>query len=65
MSRVCDFTGKKPSTWNRRSKSMRATKRRFLPNLFKRKIKDPETGLIYEVKISAKWLKTLKKRGVL
>jgi len=44
---------------------MRATKRRFLPNLFKRKITDPSTGLVYIVKVSAKGLKTLKKKGIL
>lgn len=65
MSRVCDVTGKRPSTGNNRSKSMRATKRRFLPNLFSRKIKDPETGIVYTVKVSAKGLKTLKKKGIL
>lgn len=65
MSRVCDVTGKRPSTWNNRSKSLRATKRRFLPNLFVRKIKDPATGLVYSVKVSAKGLKTLKKKGIL
>lgn len=65
MSRVCDVTGKKPSTGNNRSKSMRATKRRFLPNLFNKKIKDPQTGLVYSIKVSAKGLKTLKKKGIL
>ena len=64
MSRICEVTGKKTATWNNRSHSMRATKRKFYPNLFKKKIKDPETGLVYEIKVSAKGLKTLRKHGI-
>lgn len=65
MSRVCQITGKRPATGNLRSKSMRATKRRFLPNLFYKNIRDPETGLVYKIRVSAKGLKTLKKKGIL
>jgi len=65
MSRVCEVTGKKTSVWNRRSHSMRATKRKFYPNLFYKNIKDPETGLVYRVRVSAKGLRTLKKKGIL
>lgn len=65
MSRVCQVTGKRTSVWNRRSHSMRATKRKFYPNLFYKKIKDPETGLVYRVRISAKGLRTLRKQGLL
>lgn len=65
MARVCEVTGKKTAVGNRRSHSMRATKRKFYPNLFKKKIKDPETGIVYQIKVSAKGLKTLRKKGVL
>jgi len=65
MSRVCDITGKKTSTWNKRSHSMRATKRKFYPNLFYKNIKDPITGLVYKIRVSAKGLKTLKKKGII
>ena len=40
MSRVCEVTGKKTAVGNNRSHSMRATKRKFYPNLFYKKIKD-------------------------
>jgi large subunit ribosomal protein L28 len=33
MSKVCQVCGKKPSVGNQRSHSLRATKRRWLPNL--------------------------------
>ena len=54
MSRVCEITGKKTGVGNNRSHSMRATKRKFYPNLFYKKITDPETGLVYRIKVSAK-----------
>jgi len=44
---------------------MRATKRKFYPNLFYKNIKDPITGLVYRIRVSAKGLKTLKKKGIL
>ena len=65
MARRCDVTGKKTSTGNNRSHSMRATKRKFYPNLFYKNIKDPITGLVYRIRVSAKGLKTLKKKGVI
>lgn len=65
MSRVCEITWKRTVVGNNRSHSMRATKRKFYPNLFYKNIKDPETWLIFRVKLSAKWLKTLRKHGLL
>jgi ribosomal protein L28 len=43
---------------------MRATKRKFRPNLFFKKIKDPETGLVYRIRVSAAGLRTLRKKGI-
>lgn len=65
MSRVCEITGKKTGVGNNRSHSMRATKRKFYPNLFYKKITDPETGIVYKIKVSAKWLRILKKKGLI
>jgi len=65
MSRVCQITGKKTATGNKRSHSMRATKRKFYPNLFYKNIKDPETGLVYRIKVSAAGLRTLRKKGII
>jgi large subunit ribosomal protein L28 len=64
MARVCEVTGKKTAVGNRRSHSMRATKRKFYPNLFYKNIKDPETGLVYRIRVSAKGLRTLRKHGI-
>ena len=65
MSRVCQVTWKRTSVWNRRSHSLRATKRKFYPNLFYKNIKDPETGLTFRIRVSAKGLRTLRKNGLI
>ena len=65
MSRVCQLTGKHTSVGNSVSHSMRHTKRKFYPNLFWRNVRDPETGVTIRLRLSAKAIKTLKKKGVL
>lgn len=53
MARICEVTGKRTRVGNNRSHSMRATKRKFYPNLFYKNIKDPETGLVVRIRVSA------------
>ena len=65
MSRICEVTGKKTAVGNNRSHSMRATKRKFYTNLFYKNIKDPETGLVYRIRVSAKGIRTLRKHGII
>jgi len=65
MSRICEITWRKTAIWNRRSHSMRATKRKFYPNLFYKKIRDPETWIVYKIKVSAAGLRTLKKKWII
>lgn len=65
MSRICQITGKRTAKGNKRSHSMRATKRKFYPNLFYKNIKDPETGLVYRIRVSAAGLRTLRKKGII
>lgn len=61
MARVCQLFGKKTSSGNNRPFSMKATKRVFRPNLFKRRIMNPETGRVETMTLSAKAIRTLKK----
>jgi len=61
MAKVCQLTGKRPSAGNNRSHSLRATRRRFLPNLSKKTIVDPVSGKKLTVKISTRAQKTLVK----
>lgn len=64
MSRVCQLTGKKPITGNNVSHSNQKTKRRFLPNLIKKRFFVPETGKWVTLKVSTKALKCINKLGV-
>ncbi len=58
MSRVCVVTGKRPVSGNKRSDSLRATRRKWNPNL--QKVKVIVDGKPKTVKMSARALKTLK-----
>lgn len=62
MSNRCQITGAQPSSGNNRSHAMNATKRRFIPNLVVKKVKDPVTGKVKRMKLSAKALKSLDKK---
>lgn len=63
MARKCQITGKKGSTGNNRSHSLRATKRTFKVNLVKIRVPDPETGRMKKMKIATSTLRTLVKKG--
>ena len=64
MSRVCELTGKRPITGNNVSHSNRKTKRRFLPNLFKKRFFVPETGKWIKLKVSGQALRSIDKMGI-
>jgi large subunit ribosomal protein L28 len=64
MSFKCDVTGKKPMYGNNVSHSNRKTRRRFLPNLHKRRIFCEETGKFIRVLVSKKGLNLIDKIGV-
>ncbi len=64
MSKICDLTGKRPITGNSVSHSNHKTKRRFLPNLQKKRFFIPETGEWVTLKVSTKALKSINKLGI-
>lgn len=64
MSRKCDISGKRTGVGNLVSHSNRKTKRKFKVNLFKKKIYLEDENRYVTLKISARMLKSLKKRGV-
>lgn len=64
MSRICQLTGKRPISGNNVSHSNRKTKRRFLPNLVKKRFYVPETDQWVTLKISAKALRNINKLGI-
>ena len=61
MARVCQRTGKKTSSGQNRPFSLKATKRTFRPNLFWKRMWNPETGRVERMRLSANAIKTLKK----
>ena len=64
MSRVCQLTGKRPISGNNVSHSNRRTRRRFLPNLHKKRFFVPETGEWITLKVCTTALRTINKLGV-
>jgi large subunit ribosomal protein L28 len=58
MSAKCDICGKKPSTGNSVSHSVRRTKRRWVPNLHSMKI--ARNGGVKRVKVCSSCLKANK-----
>ncbi|MEZ5008558.1 MAG: 50S ribosomal protein L28 [Chitinophagales bacterium] len=64
MSRICDLTGKSPMTGNNVSHSNMKTKRKFYPNLHKKNFYIPEVDKWVELKVSAKAIKIINKKGI-
>ena len=64
MARVCQITGKKPMTGNSVSHSNIKTKRRFLPNLQKKRFFYAEEDRWITLKVSADALRTIDKNGL-
>lgn len=64
MARVCQVSGKKPMTGNNVSHANNRTKRRFLPNLQVKKFWDPENKRWIKLKLTAKAIKTIDKKGI-
>ena len=64
MSRICQVTGKKAMVGNNVSHSKRRTKRKFYPNLFKKKYYLPEEERWISLKISAAGIRLISKNGL-
>ncbi len=64
MSKVCQLTGKRPISGNNVSHSNRKTRRRFLPNLHKKRYFIPETDQWIELKLSTHAMRTINKLGI-
>lgn len=63
MSRRCQLTGTGPLTGNNVSHANNRTKRRFLPNLQKKRIWVQELNRFVTLKLSARGIKTIAKNG--
>jgi large subunit ribosomal protein L28 len=65
MARVCQVTGKVPVGGNKVSHSNIKTKRRFLPNLQKKRFYLAEEDKWITLKLSAGAIRTINKNGLL
>ncbi len=64
MARVCDLTGKRPQVGNNVSHANNKTKRRFYPNLQKKRFYIPEEDAWITLKVSTSALRTINKNGI-
>lgn len=64
MARVCQVTGKRPITGNTVSHSNIKTRRRFLPNLQKKRYFLAEEDKWVTLKLSSEAIRTINKNGL-
>lgn len=64
MARIDQLTGKRPITGNNVSHSNAKTRRRFIPNIQKKRFFIPELDRWVTLKIAASTLRTINKVGV-
>ncbi len=63
MSKKCELTGTRPMYGNNVSHAHNKTRRRFLPNLQKKRIWIAEEKRFVTMKLTARAIKTLDKKG--
>lgn len=64
MARVCDLTGKRPQVGNKVSHANNKTKRKFYPNLQKKRFYVPEEEAWITLKVSTSAIRTINKNGI-
>jgi large subunit ribosomal protein L28 len=63
MSKRCQVTGVGPVSGNNVSHAHNVTKRRFMPNLQHKRVWVPELKRFVRLRLTAKAIKTISKRG--
>jgi len=64
MSRVCQVTGKRPAVGNNVSHANNKTRRRFLPNLHKRRFWMEGEKRWVRLRVSSQGLRIIDKKGI-
>jgi large subunit ribosomal protein L28 len=64
MSRVCELTGKRPLFGHYVSHSNRKSKRKFLPNLQRKRFYVPELDEWLDLRVSTAAIRTINKNGI-
>lgn len=65
MARVCKLTGKKPVVGYNVSHAHNKTKKRWLPNLIRKRIWVPELNRWVRIRMSMRALRTVEKKGLM
>lgn len=64
MSKVCEISGKRPRVGNNVSHANNKVKRRFNPNLQKKRFYIPEEDRWVTINVSTSMLRTINKNGI-
>ena len=64
MAKVCQVTGKRPTTGNNVSHAKNRTRRRFLPNLHTHRIWVESEQRYVKLRLSTKGLRNIDKHGI-
>ncbi len=64
MAKVCQISGKRPKVGNNVSKANNKTKRKFYPNLQKKRFYLPDEDRWVTLKVSTSTLRTINKKGI-
>ncbi|MFO7808598.1 50S ribosomal protein L28 [Guyparkeria sp.] len=64
MARVCQVTGKRPAVGNNVSHANNKTRRRFLPNLHKKRFWVESEQRFVSLRVSSHGLRTIDKIGI-
>lgn len=64
MARVCDVTGKRTASGNNVSHANNKTRRKFYPNLHKKRFYLPEEDRWVTLKVSSHALRIINKKGI-
>ena len=64
MARICQVTGKRPISGNNVSHANNKTKRKFYPNLHKKRFYLPDEDRWITLKVSSSALRTINKNGI-
>lgn len=64
MAKVCQVTGKRPTTGNNVSHAQNKTRRRFLPNLHSKRFWVESENRFISLRVSTKGLRIIDKKGI-
>ena len=64
MARICQISGKRPRVGNNVSKANNKTKRKFYPNLQRKRFYLPDEDRWITIRVATSTLRTINKNGI-